>query len=351
MNLTPAPAPMPAAQTSVPHPQGGHRVCANCGTPVTGLYCGHCGQRVDHHLLTLREFLGEVAEVLTHADSRLWHTLVPLLLKPGLLTREFLSGRRASYLSPFRLYLLVSVLFFLIASLTTTGGTGVVHDPTAARAAMAETAAELNKELDAAVNPAEQTELRRQLQQLEKIGARRAPRSGADGATDGSDEPSSCSDIFKNTKPNWLAPRLLAACEKTKEDSGRELGSSVMHNLGRAMFIFLPVFAALMKLLYWRPRRYYVEHLLLLLHNHAFVFLIMATFLGAAHFIASDGLNATLMLALLVYVVYYLYESMRQVYRQRSGITLAKFTALATTYCIFGLVTLLLTAVFSAATL
>ncbi|GAC1589556.1 MAG: hypothetical protein NVS3B5_22130 [Sphingomicrobium sp.] len=70
----------------------------------------------------MREFLAEAVEIITHADSGFWRTLRPLLLKPGLLTCEFLSGRRASYLAPFRLYLFVlSVLFFLIASLTSGG--------------------------------------------------------------------------------------------------------------------------------------------------------------------------------------------------------------------------------------
>ena len=52
-------------------------------------------------------------EDLTHADSRLWRTLAALLFKPGHLTREFLAGRRARYLPPVRLYLVLSVLFFL----------------------------------------------------------------------------------------------------------------------------------------------------------------------------------------------------------------------------------------------
>src|SRR5262245_51891783 len=66
---------------------------------------------------SLREFLAEATEVFTHADSRLWRTIRPLLLRPGFLTREFLRGRRARYLPPFRLYIVASVLFFLFASL------------------------------------------------------------------------------------------------------------------------------------------------------------------------------------------------------------------------------------------
>ena len=81
--------------------------------------------------------------------------------------------------------------------------------------------------------------------------------------------------------PTRTTPSSQAACAKIAEDSGAELGKSVVHNIPRAMFVFLPLLALVMKLLYWRPKRYYVEHLLFLIHNHAFVFLA-ADHAGAA---------------------------------------------------------------------
>ena len=65
----------------------------------------------------LGHFAGEAFESITHADSRLWRTLGYLLARPGRLTREFFDGRRARYLPPFRLYLVISLLFFLVAGL------------------------------------------------------------------------------------------------------------------------------------------------------------------------------------------------------------------------------------------
>src|SRR5579883_640995 len=101
-----------AAATAAPHPR-----CANCGAAITDNYCGACGQRHVHALHSIGHFLRESAEDLTHADSRLWRTIVPLLIRPGFLTREFLAGRRVRYLPPVRLYLVLSVLFFLIAAI------------------------------------------------------------------------------------------------------------------------------------------------------------------------------------------------------------------------------------------
>jgi hypothetical protein len=74
-------------------------------------------------------------------------------------------------------------------------------------------------------------------------------------------------------------------------DNGRALREAFLHNLPRALFVFLPLLAGAMMLMYWWPRRYYVEHLLLFVHNHAFVFLLLLL----AFFYLVSG---TLMLAL-----------------------------------------------------
>ncbi len=65
----------------------------------------------------MAHFAGEAFESISHADSRLWRTLWYLLARPGFLTREFFAGRRVAYLPPFRLYLVISVLFFLVVTI------------------------------------------------------------------------------------------------------------------------------------------------------------------------------------------------------------------------------------------
>ncbi len=90
----------------------------NCGSDLHGAYCSACGQRAGAHSHSILGFIGEAAEVLTHADSSLWRTLRPLLIQPGFLTQKYLEGRRVSYLSPFRLYILFSVIFFVVFAFT-----------------------------------------------------------------------------------------------------------------------------------------------------------------------------------------------------------------------------------------
>lgn len=302
----------------------------------------HLLQRVQQHVASLVEFLREVAEVLTHADSRLWRTFAPLLFRPGFLTQQFLQGRRASYLPPFRLYIVVSLLFFLVISLTAQVSTHTGISSMAADKAGSEAFAEIQKELDGSTDPEERALLRSQLQRLNTLKEKMGPTA----------EAPSCSELIHMASvSNWLQRGLVTACEKTKADHGKELERNLIHNLGRAMFLFLPLLAVLMKLLYLRQKRYYVEHLLLLMHNHAFAFLVMSVFIIATRFMSSDGLISSLTIGLSLYVTYYLYRSMRCVYGQSRTLTLFKFATLAFGYFVCGLLILILTAVYSAVTL
>src|ERR1700733_4079513 len=94
--------------------------CKNCDAVLLGRYCVNCSQAADVHVPTTLQLVHELMEGLTHSDSRLWRTLNYLWFKPGKLTQEFIAGRRVAYLPPFRLYLVLSIILFLIASLSHT---------------------------------------------------------------------------------------------------------------------------------------------------------------------------------------------------------------------------------------
>src|SRR5210317_289236 len=101
------------ARKNAPMPD--HPNCLNCGTELRGQYCGSCGQRARGRLISLWELLQDAFGDLFEVDSRLWRTLIPLLIRPGKLTLDYLEGRRARYMPPFRMYLVLSVIFFVVA--------------------------------------------------------------------------------------------------------------------------------------------------------------------------------------------------------------------------------------------
>jgi len=98
----------PPAQT-----MGDHKSCLNCGAPLSGPYCGACGQKAHVHrsvLHAVEEFLHGIV----HFDSKFWRTLPLLLFRPGKLTREYVRGRRARYVAPVALFLLTVFSMFLL---------------------------------------------------------------------------------------------------------------------------------------------------------------------------------------------------------------------------------------------
>jgi hypothetical protein len=300
--------------------------CDNCGASVQGRYCGNCGQRLEPPVHSLWHFLAVAMEDVTHADSRLWRTLWALLFKPGFLTHEFLAGRRARYLPPVRLYLVLSVVFFLCASLThskpdvvqiSTDDSGI---PQAARVVPLTDGERL------ATGPARPGET------AEQRAARECGMISYDGPLHAT-----------------LVPAMRQACLRIRADNARSLMAAFRHNLPRIMFLFLPLLAGLMMLFYWRPRHYYVEHLLLLLHNHACVFVVLPLAWGLSALVppASGAVG----LAVFVYLVWYMYRSMRTVYGQGPGLTLAKLTALSLFYFVFGMLMFVLNFAYSALTL
>jgi hypothetical protein len=184
-------------------------------------------------------------------------------------------------------------------------------------------------------------------------GAGTAPgRAGAAGAASPAADPErACQWIQVGNER--LRKALVAACEHNAVDQGRSLGRAVAANIPRMMFVFLPLMALAMKGLYWRPRRYYVEHLVFFLQTHAAVFLLFAAALAleilgrrAPGVIGASGLLASAVLWL--YAPLYVWRAMRVYYGQGRALTWAKFAAVSVAYVAFLSLTLLGTVAVSA---
>ena len=89
--------------------------CLNCGTPLRGEFCAGCGQNAADPNPTFHDLLHDVSHEVLHVDGRLWSSVRLLFTKPGCLTTEYISGRRAAYVPPVRLYLILSLIFFVLA--------------------------------------------------------------------------------------------------------------------------------------------------------------------------------------------------------------------------------------------
>ena len=192
--------------------------CRNCGGPVGEQFCGSCGQR---HALnvdpTLRDIVSDAADEFLSVDGKIVETLRRLITAPGALTAEHLSGRRARYVAPLRLYFTCSVLYFLLVAFT----------PSVDR------------------------------RELQEIG-RNATTLTAPTARNGA--PTTGSTLLRGLARLQTDP---AATARAMQVAGP-----------RVMFALVPFFALLLYRAYRREGRRYPAHLYFALHVFSFYFLI-----------------------------------------------------------------------------
>jgi hypothetical protein len=161
-----------------------------------------------------------------------------------------------------------------------------------------------------------------------------------DGATTTSDN---CSDVDAEDWPPWLKQRLTpervkVICERIVADDGKAWGSKLLDNIPAALIALLPLMALVLKMLYPLSKRYYVEHVLFVVHYHAFFFLILSLQILFSRLVSGLGLPGFLSgittAAVSVYIPIYLAISMRRVYGQNWYITIPKYLILSIAYLI-----------------
>ena len=302
----------------------------------------------------LREAFGDLLEL----DSRLWRTLIPLTIRPGKLTRDYLEGRRARFMPPFRTYLVLSIVFFLVAFFDPREEFGIFFDEEEVAEEQSEAAGEANEIRDEVMRglvedgvlTAEQAGISVSPDDTDEAAAS-VPGNEADNddgfnfeLQDGETEtPDSCDDIDAADLPPWLATRLTpdrlkVMCERVVADDGKAWGSKLVENIPAALIALLPLMALVLKALYPLSKRYYVEHVLFVVHYHAFFFLILSLQIMFGRLISLFGLPDTFSgittAAVSIYIPVYLAMAMRRVYGQSWPITIAKYFILFIAYMV-----------------
>jgi len=293
--------------------------CDNCGhTRQADRYCPQCGQSDREFQRALPPLVGELIQEAFEVDSRLVRSMKTLLFKPGALSLEFSRNRRADYVSPVRLYLFASLVFFFALSLTT--------EFAAPDGAMAELEAPVSaSESDIArlremLAPARRDELDDLLGRGESSIARRAAQQLASAVA--------------ADPPGPVGRYMVGAVVDGLHDPADML-ETLLDQLPVAMFVMLPVYAGLLKLFYLNRRRFYVEHLVFALHVHTVTFIVFTLVLllpAAAARPAVSGVADIVGDAMLWVLVGYQYLALKHFYGGSYAATLLRFTGLAVSY-------------------
>lgn len=266
--------------------------CLNCEQPVSGSFCASCGQRNVDYRVSTWELLSDALDGLFQIDSRLGRTVIPFLLRPGFLTREYNAGRRMRYSSPLRIYLLFSVAYFFALSFVHFEGS-------------------LN--LGRSPGPAGGTRVESQL-----------------AITDATSRSEPEVHLGFTRLEQHIRSQIKLLQQADPKEAQRRLKEGFLAQASKGLIFLLPVFALLLKLLYLGRRRFYIEHLTCALHLHAYVLFILLLCLLPPLRAHLGGM------LLLCYVQLVL--ALRAVYGESIARTLCKSLALLFLYSLAGLV-------------
>jgi hypothetical protein len=360
--------------------------CANCANPIIGSYCAVCGQPTNVHRASLYDLGHEFFSELVSFDSRILRTVRALLFQPGELPLAFKDGRTQRYMPAIRLYLFVSLIFFVLLGAT---GIALIQLEVVATPVKVQRDAQghyfipnpaydkndpdtyfLGKEIK--ISPIRATQkggmvtfttntyffrrlgtVHSNLTPAQRVQLTE-PAPGMDVDTD-----ALLAREMANVGGDKDARRAIAEARahlhrgdatgkaqaiKTSITSGIQrvaadpaaLNEPITTWLPRALFFLLPIYALILALMHIRRRKeyYFVDHLVFSLAVHTFLF---AALIGAA--VLAQFVDDTLVaVALFVALTLYIFLAMKRFYKQGWFWTSVKFVLVSGIYTIFFLV-------------
>jgi hypothetical protein len=325
--------------------------CLNCGAEVPKRFCPECGQENIEPKQSFWQLTAHFLEDLTHFDGKFFSTMKYLVTKPGLLTLDYIEGKRARHINPIRMYLFVSATFFLLlmsffvhedsSPFEVTNDTKKAAVDSAltklpqsqlslAEAIKEETDSEVKSTIDTLVRDTSEggVNVLREGNNIHIKG--NSGSSWFPDETRVSEYDSVQKALPEKERDGWLKHywmiKIVGAIELWEKDPKRfedKFYANFYHSLPYMFFISLPLIALILKLLYIRRKQFnYVSHIIFLLHFYCLVFI---AFIIAYTLREIGGWPYKLSLFVHLGYIIYLYKAMRCFYGQRRFKTFIKY--------------------------
>jgi len=347
----------------------------NCGNQVLGRYCQECGQENLEPKETVLHLVSHFINDITHFDGKFFSTLKYLLFRPGFLSAEYVRGRRMSYLHPIRMYVFTSAIFFLVFYSLAENATVNANDPGKVYTKMSEKRDKLVKELASTKAPEDKKDLQEQIAADDSViaalkkaklvpgGSKTEPAYFIpdDSADDGHTKVTFAShglggEVLPSTlwaydsiqqqlspakRQPWLyrmvnrrVVDLTQRYHSDKKEFKREIREHLLHTFPKILFVSLPLFALLLRLLNLRRRKQilYVDHGIFTIHLFCatFIMMLVEMLLNQVNEYIPGSLMSWIETILFFAVFFYEYKAMRNFYKQGRGKTIFKFFILNT---------------------
>ena len=334
--------------------------CLNCGHVVEERFCPHCGQE---NIVTRQPFyylFTHFVEDFTHYDGQFWGTLKNLLFNPGKLTNTYLEGKRQIYVPPVKLYIFVSfITFFLFAifqpiQLNYKPNEDFEKHDKATSAVQQEILNKTIKQLQAQKAENSNPQLIKQIDSVQKIladtkkiedfkknsiaknlefdsGLGDDVNIGGYKSTEEYDKGRANQNLFIKFIEAPIAHKLFELKEAgmPKREILKKLAETSYHNLPKALFIYLPIFAFFLWLFHNKKKWWYFDHGIFTLHYFCFLLINFLAIgcISAIKSYFSEYLLITIPLSainvlLYIYGFLYFFIAHRRVYQTKGAVSL-----------------------------
>lgn len=390
--------------------------CENCHQPINGPFCAQCGQQAESTLKYFWVVIMHLLDDIFSFDSRAARTIFPLVTRPAFLTNEYFSGRRVHYVPPLRLYLFISIVFFITLNFFVTtenshlfqvqGKQDVIEELNEHVELLKEKqiitqnknqivddeqliisndlakfatylidikkdeALEKNKKLVSITTTLIELELqkfnhpdlfnKKNKERYELLSSKIVKlKNGEDVEVGSKSKPLTISNNEDGTvtfdflaedtnkKLTAFTNGLAKKAEKAFNSDTTPLVKEVIGKLPQLMFILLPLFAVLLKMMFLFSKRLYMEHLTVALHSHSFIFftILLLELLDVFYDYCETALPSLLgiinfiMKGMLIWIPVYLFIMQKRVYKQGYIFTFIKYNIIGMAYMILIAVT------------
>ena len=308
----------------------GHQ-CLNCETPLEkeDKFCHYCGQLNSNKKLSFNDFFNEFLGSIFSYDSRIYRTLKVLIFKPGKISLEYVEGKRAKYANPFRFYLSVSIIFFLLYSFSNEFSTSEnLKSPF------------ITKDKEADIEEYKKVKLLSE-SELDSLGfAEKAfDKIEIYLAFEKLNPDKNITESLKELKHEnnfynrWLFKRAIAFDKVTEEPVS--FANYTISKLPFIIFFFIPLFTLILWLTYGRTNYNYMEHMVFAFHSQTMLFFLMSLAFILEYIFNSNWITS---LSILGYA-FYLFYALRKFYKQGVLKTLLKFVFLNVIFVILAITT------------
>jgi len=329
--------------------------CLNCNAEVKGRFCSVCGQENIEPKETFWNLISHFLYDLFHYDGKAVSTIKTLLFQPGLLTYQYVRGRRASYLHPIRLYIFISAMFFLLVfSFSNSNGnagdenfkTAILHDKDSLQKQLVNTNDTLKrnkilnqiKEEDEILRIYSITGMKMDADDIKNEDT----VSLSKGVIITDNLPATINEydstqkrLPEKSRDSWLMQKLNhkvisinAKYKGRRVEFYEAIKEKFVHSLPQMMFVSVPVAALIFSLLYIRRKNFtYVQHGVFIVHIYSavFIFNLLVYGLNTLNDYAHWKFLNVLSTISIIFIFFYVYKSMRNFYEQRRFKTILKY--------------------------